>query len=216
MGMISWNGSFESLIDSVERAAKVYQEKGMKIVKEEYAKAIKDTYEEFGRYQEMIIEEIFNNAVNQFYTSYTPDFYDRTRGLYDVLDLIIDKRGIVLTGMDNMLLFDRDKMHGDRKGGDLFHKVFIEGWHGGAESSYRGDHPESGTPYYRKPYRYYTQWGKRAKRTESPYQIINQELEVGSVPIMQARLQQILEDNVSIAERRMKNRVRALQRELFE
>lgn len=75
--------------------------------------------------------------------------------------------------MGNM--FDRDALHKDRRGGDLFNKVFIEGWHGGAESG--PGHPSAGLPRYRVPTPYYTHWGPIAYRTESPFEIFTKNLD---------------------------------------
>lgn len=218
MGMLVWNGSFADFIKSVEEATKIYQKMGMKIIKEEDDKAFADTYADFGQYQTQIITEIFNNAVNQFYADYTPipGGYDRQYGLRDVLNIAYDQRGIVITGNDNRLLFDEMEMHGDRKGGDLFNKVFIEGWHGGAESSCRGDHPETGVPYYRTPIGFYKYWGGKAVKTESPYHIINEALEVGEVPNMRTKLKVILDKHLQSATERIIKRGRALQQEIFE
>lgn len=215
MGMLIRNGSVADFFRSIEEAAKVYQESVFKIAKEEADKAVAKTYTEFGQYQAQMITKIFNDAVNQFYAAYTPNFYDRHDGLYDVLDMTYDQRGIVITGDGNKLLFNKSEMHGDRRGGDLFNKVFIEGWHGGAESSYRGDHPESGVPYYRKPVGYYKYWGRRAVQTESPYHIINEALEIVEVPNMTAQLQSILDKNAKIAEIEIVKKIKILQQEIF-
>lgn len=216
MGRIVWNGSFADLIKSVEDAAKVYKERGEQIVKEENTEAFADAWEDFGQYQRQIITEIFNRAVNQFYAEYTPKFYDRQYGLRDVLDIAYDHRGVVITGHDNRLLFDENEMHGDRKGGDLFNKVFIEGWHGGAESSRNGDHPEPGTPYYRKPVGSYRYWGGKAEKTESPYHIINEALEVGEKPNIRAALISIFNKHLRWANNRIAKRVDVLKQEIFE
>ena len=215
MGMLVWNGSYEDFIKSIERAAEVYKEAVFNVAKEKADKAIAETYREFGQYQRQIIIDIFNNAVDQFYTSYKPDFYEREYGLYDVLNLEYDDRGLIFTGNNNRGIFDEGKMHGDRKGGDLFNKVFIQGWHGGAESSYRGDHPEPGIPYYRKPVGYYTYWGRRSVQTKSPYDIINEGLEYGAVPNMRAKLQAILDKKCKQAENEILKEVKILQKNIF-
>lgn len=217
MGRIVWNGSFADLVKSVEDAAKVYKERGEQIVKEENAEAFANAWKDFGQYQRQIITEIFNRAVNQFYADYKPipGGYERQYGLRDVLDIAYDYRGTVITGHDNRLLFDENEMHGDRRGGDLFNKVFIEGWHGGAEDSRNGDHPDPGTPYYRTPVGSYRYWGGKAVKTESPYHIINEALEVGEKPNIRAALISIFNKHLRLANNRIAKRVDALKQEIF-
>ena len=215
--MLIRNGSVADFFSSIEAAAKVYRESLFKVAKEEADKAVETTYTEFGQYQAQIITKIFNDAVNQFYADYKPipGGYTRQYGLRDVLDIAYDHSGVVITGHDNRLLFDENEMHRDRKGGDLFHKVFMEGWHGGAESSRNGDHPEPGIPYYRTPVDSYRYWGGKAVRTESPYHIINEALEVAEVPSMTAQLQSILDKNAKIAEMEIVKKIKILQQEIF-
>lgn len=217
MGLLTQNGSFSDFLKSIERAKEVYREEAIKIIKEENNRAYTDTYADFGQYQTQVITKIFNDAVNQFYADYKPIpcGYERQYGLRDVLEIAYDQRGIVITGNDNRLIFDENKMHGDRRGGDLFNKVFVEGWHGGAESSYRGDHPEPGTPYYRKPIGSYRYWGGKAVKTESPYHIINEALEVGEVPNMRAKLKSIFDKHLQMATERIIKRGKKLQQEIF-
>lgn len=136
---------------------------------------------EFGAYQQSKLAALFSEAVQEFYAAYTPSLYSRQYGLYETLDLKIDSDGTVLydTAID---LVDASKMHGDRNGGDLFRKVFEQGWHGGAESGPDGetgkdDHPSPGTPYYRTPHPYYRHWGQKAIQTESPLDILQRKLD---------------------------------------
>ena len=156
------------------------------------------SYEEFGQYQQSRIKEIFNTAVKTFYDSYPAQTYKNKRrgSLYDVLDIKTDELGRVSDGLmvatsapDYRGLFDPDNTT-DRKGNSLFEKVFVEGWHGGAEGiepgleEMWGKHPSPGTPYYRKGgivkktgrYYKYAKWGRKAERTESPYSMIEREL----------------------------------------
>ena len=192
----------DSLIREIKGDLDKFKEQTLKVLNEEVDRAMDDAAKEFGVYQQQKITEIFKNAVAEFYGAYTPKSYERqgrdgTGGLYNVLDLHTDEHGMVITGPNGYQdLFDSSQMHGDRNGGDLFNKVFMEGWHGGAESISEGKtdiwgtHPSQGTPYYRKPgfVRYpnptktkwhkYGKWGKVAKRTTAPYTIIEEKLKV--------------------------------------
>lgn len=140
---------------------------------EAFRKSDAEALEEFAVYQTEYLSKLFYEAVTEFYGAYTPVLYERqgnvssqSGGLYELLTA---SDGTVYQSVDDMV--NPEKMHKDRKGGDLFTKVFVDGWHGGAES---GDgHPPGKDPYYRKPHPYYTQWGKKAKQTKSPRSIID-------------------------------------------
>lgn len=135
----------------------------------------------FGIYQALKIREIFRQAVQDFYDDYTPQFYNRTGGLFDILDVHFNADGFV--GYENIEdLYNKGKLHTDRNGGDLFKKVFEYGYHGGAAS---GDfHPNPGIPYYRKPpegnsagIRPWVRWGRAAERTSpSPDEVFKRDL----------------------------------------
>lgn len=151
----------------------------LKDLNERTSIAMDNAMREFGVYQKNKITEIFNNAVDKWYLSYTPSMYERTYGLYDVLSLKYNENGTVFIDDNYRSLFDPSLMHKDRHGGDLFEKVFIEGWHGGAESG--EDHPEIGArmgigiPYYRTP-PHWTEWSRRARKTKSAYKIICEDI----------------------------------------
>lgn len=159
---------------------------------------VKKTYIEFGDYQQRRLESLFEEAVRQFYDAYSPSFYSRSESMYDVLNLQKNGDGLIIYD-DVMDLLDRTKMTVDRKGGDLFNKVFVEGWHGGAEgindalAERYGAHPSPGIPYYRTPHPYYTRWGKQAFRSESPYDRFKISVEAEEGGSMSAELQRILE-----------------------
>lgn len=185
----------DMLINEMKSNLHKLAERTLEALNEETDRAMDDAMKEFGIYQQQKITEIFKNAVAEFYSAYTPKSYDRTKGLYNVLDLHTDEHGMVITGVNGYQdLFDASQMHGDRNGGDLFNKVFMEGWHGGAESIAEskadtwGTHPAQGTPHYRRPgfVRYpnstkvkwhkYGKWGKAAVQTKAPYTIIEENL----------------------------------------
>ncbi len=182
----------DGILDTIHKlAAETLEE-----LNEETHKACKNAYAEFGTYQQTRVTDIFNNAVDAFYSSYTPKEYERTYGLYNVLDIKKDDSGrVILDDPDYMTLFDRTKLHNDRSGNSLFDKVFMEGFHGGAESIAAGKseiwgvHPAVGTPYYRrggwvkysnvtkKKWHKYGKWGVKAVKTESPYNMVISDLD---------------------------------------
>ena len=137
---------------------------------------------EYSQYQEEAITKIFNDAVTSFYNAYTPHLYVRegdteskSGGLYDVLEIQRDNDGNILYDSTHNIddILDGSKMHLGRSGNSLYEKVFVSGWHGGAEGGEK--HPHPGTPYYRKPSPWYTTWdylSPGAVRTTSPYRII--------------------------------------------
>lgn len=130
---------------------------------------------EFGQYQVRKISDIFFDAVQEFYDAYEPSVYGRTYGLRDLLDIRTDSNGIAEyeTAED---LINPSNMHTDRSGNSLYEKVFMQGWHGGAESG--PDHPSPGTPYYRAPVGIYWHWSRPAIRTEPPFDIFQKALRV--------------------------------------
>ena len=162
-----------------------YKKKVERVCENEFSKEIIKTYREIITWHSERIQDIFNDAVDTFYSSYEPNLYNRrgdpsshSGGLYELLSIRTDEDGTgILMGKNYMGLFDESRMHGDRHGGSLFNKVFVEGWHGGAESGQ--GHPKPGTPYWRSPAPDYTKWykpAKRAKKNERAYSIIVKKL----------------------------------------
>ena len=146
-------------------------------------KTMETVITEYSEYQEDEITTIFNDAVTAFYNDYSPGLYTRegnvssqSGGLYSILEFKRDTDGSLLydTTHDIEDILNSDNMHSDRSGGSLYNKVFVQGWHGGAESG--PDHPNSGTPYYREPHPYYTRWGNPAAKSTSPYSAISENL----------------------------------------
>lgn len=119
--------------------------------------ASKKIYKEFGEYQKKEIEKLFKITIDDFYNNYDPIEYDRTGGLYNLLDIRTDADGYVVVG-DNKLsnIYNPSQMHANRSGGDnLYKTVFEEGWHGGSkginaeDAKLWGEHPNPGIPHYR-------------------------------------------------------------------
>lgn len=131
----------------------------------------------YSAYEKNVIKEEFNKAVSQFYRDYSPKEYKRqadmgseTGGLYALLEMELDENGRPIYGDDHEALINPDNLHGDRKGGSLYNKVFKLGFHGGAEGIdgslvYRwGRHPDPGVPYWRRPGILISKSGKRTGR----------------------------------------------------
>ncbi len=124
------------------------------------------------------IHDLFNEAISDFYSDYTPisGGYDResdgngSGGLYSLLKTSIEIDGDV-SGLQYW--FDDSDFttyrSGYRGAGDLYEKVFELGWHGGADSidgskaGTYGLHPRPGTPYWRTPLNVYSRWGRPAR-----------------------------------------------------
>lgn len=137
---------------------------------------------EYGVVQREKIKEIYNQTADMFYKDYSPDIYKRQKGLMQIKELSLqyDKYGRVSNDTFESF-FDDVQMHADRRGNvywrrngyfeSLFDLTYMHGWHGGAPSSEDGDHPSSGTPYYRTPHPYYYEWGDRAEQmSPSPFE----------------------------------------------
>ena len=158
----------------------------LRLLNKESEITLKNTARDFGVYQKQKIEEIFKDAVDNFYNSWEPmdDGYDRHLSLYKALDLknapqkdgIIDHEETVpydsLFNPKNVTPFERG---GGAEG--LFEHVFKQGWHGGARGTDKRG-VSMGMPHYRTPYGVYRYWGKEAVRAdESPYDYFNRTLE---------------------------------------
>lgn len=114
------------------------------------------------------LKKEFNEAIQEFYDDYTPTRYNRNESLYDIFKTDVDTTNGTLSFWN-----DPSKMTGFRNGyhGDdgLYSQVYRRGWHGGADriseskAEKYGEHPNTGTPYWRYPDPYYTRWGDDAK-----------------------------------------------------
>lgn len=179
----SLSDAYHSVLDQLYDVAR----RTVDVIHEEAGKGIEKAYKEFGTYQRAYIQKRFNEYVSAFYSAYQPHKYRRTEGLYDVLSLNTDEHGLVQYDLYDDL-YDETRMHPDRSGNDsLFDIVFKQGYHGGApsiapgKSEIWGEHPDVGTPYYRrggfvrypgsskKKWHRYGRWGRRAVKTKSPY-----------------------------------------------
>jgi len=127
--------------------------------------ATKEAYAEYFLYAEKRVKEIYRDAIQRFYDSYTPEIYSRNYSMFNMLKTDYDPNEPSLTtGLDD------SAMTTTRSGGSLYEQVYEQGWHGGAdriapEKEVRwGTHPTPGTPYWRTPSPGYFHWGRKAER----------------------------------------------------
>lgn len=191
---IDWDAD---LIPQLERLASVIDKEQDKYWNRVKSKFVKDLKKDFSSKQRAIIERMFRESVTKFYNAYSPSVYTRqghpddgSGGLYELLSINMggnDMIAMSLPGYDE--LYDASQMHSGRNGYDgLFDKVFMQGWHGGAESisdekaGIYGRHPSPGTPYYRTPPGSYARWGRRAKQSQSAYDIMREKIDSAYLP----------------------------------
>ena len=228
----------ESMCDRIQGDLHKIAEETLELMNRETEKHMDLAYIEFGDYQRRTIREIFANAVQTFYDAYTPAYYNRSEGLFDVLDIHENADGTVAYDtVDNLL--DPSAMHKDRKGGDLYNKVFVKGWHGGAESgryipkrntsdkkttkrTKQGmssmnsiQHPSPGTPYYRTPETIYSYWGKRAVRTTSPYDLFKNELHTAEGGYIFAEFKRISDKYNELAMESVQNKLNSIMSKYY-
>lgn len=176
-------------------------------------------YKEFGAYQASRIEALFHEAVQEFYDSYSPSMYQRQFGLFDLLDMHMDEHGVIdYDSVDDLI--DPDKLHSDRSGGSLYDKVFVQGWHGGAEDG--PGHPSPGTPYYRTPIQiertgeiFYPHWSRPAAKSTPPYQTFRQLLSSAEAGEMYAEFKAISDRHNDIAMEKVRKKVDQISRKYY-
>lgn len=150
---------------------------------EKVNKAVDDAFTELFKEMKSDLEKLYDKVVTQFYNDYVPVLYDRNYSLYDILHMS-ENEDEVKWG------FDSAKMTPFRSGGgheEMMELVFAGGWHGGADNGdytvvYSDDsldgysirytpHPSPGTPYWRQPIPFYTQWGRQAAHSTPPLKV---------------------------------------------
>lgn len=148
--------------------------------------ALKKVDKEIAAFQKIEIEKAYKEAIKKFYEGYEPWLYKRTYSLYDLL--VIENAG----GESNEVSwgYDSDKMvstRHDQPGGReyLYDIVFVKGWHGGADKISQkfapkyGYHPNPGTPHYRVPDWFFTNWAwyPAARHESSPKEMVEKAIE---------------------------------------
>ena len=136
-------------------------------------------------------------------------------GLFDVLEIPEDEYGMVATEASGYTdLFNEGNLHGDRNGGSLFEKVFMQGWHGGAAGTDR--HGISvGSPHYRVPPGLWSRWGRPAVKTMSPAKLFATQYSSADSGVLQREFNRILDTHVQKAKDKINRLLEDLQAELF-
>lgn len=123
---------------------------------------------------EQKIRDIVKSAVDDFYSSYTPEWHTRDNRLYNILRIdsgTQDGLRYLAYDFDPSVLPYRDGSGGGEF--DLYNTVFRRGFHGGAASGPR--HPQPGIPYWRSGWWldrdggiHYHSWGDQAAGSVTP------------------------------------------------
>lgn len=128
--------------------------------------AQKSAYAEFYAMYAEKLKQMFNDAIDDFYSDYPdPEFYERKKSLYKLLQIKVEKDGVTVWYEPDEMTTFRNGYSGED---GLYDQVFRKGWHGGADKIAKakegkyGVHPDTGTPYWRTPVPFYRRWGKKA------------------------------------------------------
>lgn len=202
---MDYKKALEEYNKEFERKVEIFKKKAISAWEAEWKKTEKRIFGEFGAFQKTIIRGTFKKGIAEYYDAYTPEYYDRKNGLYKILDMNMDEYGLVDYGTESggapdefNKLYNREKMPDGRyskkkgmsyPGTELFEKVFMQGWHGGAESG--EGHPNPGTPYYRTG-KGYSRWGEKAEKTEAPFDILYRKLTNAEDTYMYSKLAEIV------------------------
>ncbi len=240
-------GRFADIADEISMNTKQLVDELLKAVNEELDEADKNTYTEYAAIESKKIKEIFDNAVTEFYNDYPNPKYKRrgdpgskSGGLYDVFDsnYAKDEYGIFDDESDPWFntLFNGASLLGDPErdydGEPLFQKVFMEGWHGGAESIAKGKtrmwrpHPSPGTPYYRArglvhyprgivKWHKYGKWGLKAKKSEAPYETFKKAFRTANDGELEQEFIRLDDKNFELAMERFQRRQEEIEDRIF-
>lgn len=226
-------GRWADVCDDLFSQYKELTDRAIKAINEELDIADRDGYTEYGAIEQARIRELFHQAVKTWYEAYSPSEYQRRYDLYNVLDLKTDEYGMAITEAAGYTdLFDEDRMGSDRHGNSLFDKVFMEGWHGGAESisdgkaDIWGAHPSPGTPYYRKGgfipltkgrrvWHKYGKWGHKAVQTASPAKLFADRFREEDEGNLNDTFIRIMDKHYDRAEERITTRIETISDQIF-
>ncbi len=115
---------------------------------------LNEVYPEIESYLKQCVDE----AVDAFYGTYSPRYYNRTEGLKEMWEVKRMGKGQFRTS------FDGNLAGGYHQNSEIiFQNVMMQGYHGGS-----GGKGADGIQW-RRPYKKYTEWGRSAPRTSSPY-----------------------------------------------
>lgn len=115
------------------------------------------------------LRRIYNEVIQEYYSDYSPRYYDRNYSLYSLLELQYSDKGSGTLGW----VFDTDQATPFERGGGsdgLFEHAFRYGWHGGAAGEDASGDSVS-VPHYRTPYSIYKHWGDEAEQSRPPYDV---------------------------------------------
>ena len=142
---------------------------------------------------ELDLQRIYNEVVGEFYSSYSPAFYGRNGSLYDLL--VFESSGdSVRWGFDpsNATPFERGG-----GSGALYEHVFRQGWHGGATGTDHNGY-SVGTPSYREPIPWYSNWGAMAASAgRAPLDAWNQEVEAYKNDVLPGRFNELYRQHLA-------------------
>lgn len=226
-------GRWADLADDLERQYQELIDGAVKIVNKELDIADIKGYTEYGALEKRKIEELFLNSVEDWYSAYTPIQYQRRYDMYNILDEKTDEYGMAITEASGYVdMFDESRMGKDRHGNSLFEKVFMEGWHGGAEGidgskeGTWGAHPSPGTPYYRKGgmiplksgrviWHKYGKWGRKAVKTTSPAKMFADRFAAADAGELDDAFIRIMDSHYDKAEERIQSKLDELSDKIF-
>lgn len=102
------------------------------------------------------LERVGECVVTDWYSRYDPIIYNRYGGLYKAFS-------VRLKGLNYYVYFGASLMDDvyNQSTNWIYKNSFIEGYHGGSR--------HNGIPYWRTPHPEYTDWGRPAIRSFSPY-----------------------------------------------
>ena len=218
-------GRFADLAHDLNNALDTLVEKLVVIANNELDIADENAYREYGPIEKAKIKEIFDQAVDEFYDSYSPQYYDRNRSLYNILDIQEDEYGMAATEAAGYTdLFNEDnmtKVTKARDGSSLYDLVFMQGWHGGATGTDRNGMSVS-SPHYRTPYpgdsslkKGYIRWGRQAARSTAPAKVFSRRYEAADSGELQQIFDSLVDKHWALAEERITEQQMELERELF-
>lgn len=108
------------------------------------------------------LDEIRKDVVSKWYNTYEPYIYNRHMDLKNAAK-------VSLEGINYRVQFGSEFMEYEHRADNeyIYQNSFIDGYHGGASDGI--EHPNPGIPYWRRPVPQFSQWGRPAKRSFSPY-----------------------------------------------
>lgn len=101
---------------------------------------------------------VCDSIITDWYSQYDPIFYNRSGSMYKMFE-------VKTNGTKLIVDFDGDSLDGLNK--YIYDIAFVGGYHGGADKG--ANHPRPGIPWWRTPIPEFSEWGRPAKKSFSPY-----------------------------------------------